>query len=544
MRRLFVIAIAIGCSVLLSGPDTHAQGVVDFVYTGETTPSVAWEARYDGPMSGVDRVASMALHPDGTIVYVAGESYGEAFSLDYITLAYDTDTGLELWQARYDPSWRRNDLATHVMVSPDGNMVYVTGTSIGSGADGGVGMGLGDADWDFVTLAYDSRTGAQIWEQRYHGHQRGDGWSNAMAISPDSGTVLINGRSNCMDDPATAESEPGNATIAYDALTGDELWIACFESCLGYEDFATQLAFSPDNSKVILAGTHQRPVTGYDFATIVLDSQTGDQLWVRHYDSGLHDPDAPLQVPIFIGTDPTFDSARAIAVDPFGVAVYVTGVSRGHYGLVDYATVVYELQSGNEKGVARFDGGLQGNDMAHAIAVSPDGLQVFVTGESQTLDVGREAVTIAYDARLRDEQWVARHNTSESDSGIPDGRDDVARLIGVSNDGTTVLIGGDTWGSNSLDWMFAAYDTATGEQQWTGLYDGILSHADFYRGLAVNADASRVFLTGHTCGCGNEGFDIVTMGIRVDGVAPADEATRWFNPRKKGRGIHEGVRRR
>jgi hypothetical protein len=182
--------------------------------------------------------------------------------------------------------------------------------------------------------------------------------------------------------------------------------------------------------------------------------------------------------------------------------------------------------------------------MAHAIAVSPDGLQVFVTGESRTLDVGREAVTIAYDSRLHGEQWVARYNTSDSDSGIPDGRDDVARVIGVSGDGRTVLIGGDSWGANSLDWIFAAYDTATGERQWSGLYDGILSHADFHRALAVSEDGSHVFLTGHSCGCGNEEFDIVTMGIRVDGVATADEATAWFNPRKIGRRTHAGVRRR
>ena len=209
MRKQLLIAIAIGCFVFQASPDMRAQTVVDPVFEGPRNAEVAWIARYDGPMSGIDRAASMALHPDGTIVYVTGESYGEDYSLDYIILAYDAGTGLELWRSRYGPSWRRNDGATHVMVSPDGNMVYVTGTSIGSGADGGEGMGLGDADWDFETLGFDAQTGVQIWEQRYHGHQRGDGWTNSMAISPDSGTVLINGRSGCMDDPATPESRAG-----------------------------------------------------------------------------------------------------------------------------------------------------------------------------------------------------------------------------------------------------------------------------------------------------------------------------------------------
>ena len=318
--------------------------------------------------------------------------------------------------------------------------------------------------------------------------------------------------------------------------------MACFETSLGYGDFGTQLAVSADSTRVIVAGTRQRSVTGLDFATIVFDLQTGEQLWVRYYDNGLHDPDAPIQWPIFIGTDPTFDSVRAIAVDPLGLAVYVTGVSRGRYGLVDYATVAYELSSGNLKGTARFDGNLSGNDSANAIAVSPDGLQVFVTGESATLDVGREIVTIAYDPQLREEQWVVRHNTS--DSGPADGRDDMARRIGVSNDGQTVFVAGDSWGAGSLDWVFVAYDAATGEEQWGGLYDGIISHADFNRGMAINGDGSRVFLTGHSCSCGTSGFDILTMGIRVDGTATLDEPTLRFAPRIRGRNVRDAVRRR
>ena len=47
------------------------------------------------------------------------------------------------------------------------------------------------------------------------------------------------------------------------------------------------------------------------------------------------------------------------------------------------ASVAYELSTGNLKGVARFDGDLSGDDAASAIAVSPDGLQVFVTGASK-----------------------------------------------------------------------------------------------------------------------------------------------------------------
>jgi hypothetical protein len=202
------------------------------------------------------------------------------------------------------------------------------------------------------------------------------------------------------------------------------------------------------------------------------------------------------------------------------------------------------LDSGNQKGVARFDGDLHGSDLANAIAISPDGQRVFVTGESQTVDVGREVVTIAYDSRLSDEEWVVRHNTSDSDSAFPDGRDDVARLIQLSDDGRTVIIGGDSWGENSLDWMLVAYDADNGAVQWTGLYDGVISHADFYRGLVVNGDASRVFVTGHSCSCGISGYDILTLGIRVAGMEAMAADSPWPISREKSRNIREAVRRR
>jgi len=477
MRRLLIIASVFGFMLLQPGPDIRAQGFVDPVFTGPSMPSVEW-------------------------------------------------------QARYDPPWFRNDSATHVLVSPDGATVFVTGTSIGSGADGGVGIGLGDADWDFVTLAYDAESGVQLWENRYHGHQRGDGWTNSMAIAPDGGTVLVNGRSNCMGNEA-----PGNATVAYDAVTGDELWIACFDGCLAFGDFGTELAVSGDGGTAILVGTHENGDNGYDFATIALDMQTGEQLWVSHYDNGLHDPDAFPTEPIAIGTDPTYDSPRALAVDPSGAAVYVTGESRGHYGLVDYVTIAYDVTSGAQKGIARFDGDLQRSDRAFGIAVSPNGGQVFVTGESPTSDVGLEVMTIAYDASLRNEQWIVRHNTTESAGDASGTRDDIGRMIAVSGDGQTVIVGGDSWGSSALDWILMVYDAATGEQRWTGLYDGVVSHADFYRGLAIDEDASTIFATGHSCWCGTSGIDILTMAIRVDGPEAMSAPTSWAAPRKNGRRI-------
>jgi hypothetical protein len=72
-----------------------------------TTPagSRLWLRRYDGPGVGddfqLDRAYSVAASPDGTKVFVTGESGGSTGS-DYATLAYDASSGARLWTKRYN----------------------------------------------------------------------------------------------------------------------------------------------------------------------------------------------------------------------------------------------------------------------------------------------------------------------------------------------------------------------------------------------------------------------------------------------------------
>ncbi|MBI4729821.1 MAG: hypothetical protein HY775_10030 [Acidobacteria bacterium] len=65
--------------------------------------------------------------------------------------------GDQLWEARYNGPGNSDDRAHSLAVSPDGARVYVTGASYGSGSPP-----------DYATLAYNSSTGAKLWEARYN----------------------------------------------------------------------------------------------------------------------------------------------------------------------------------------------------------------------------------------------------------------------------------------------------------------------------------------------------------------------------------------
>jgi DNA-binding beta-propeller fold protein YncE len=85
-----------------------------------------------------------------------------------------------------------------------------------------------------------------------------------------------------------------------------------------------------------------------------------------------------------------------VAVSPDGSEVFVTGTTT--YNVHDrYATVAYDASSGATLWVRTFLGS-GGYSQARAVAVSPDGSTVFVSGTSYGKATDQDYVTIAYDA--------------------------------------------------------------------------------------------------------------------------------------------------
>ena len=67
-------------------------------------------------------------------------------------------------------------------------------------------------------------------------------------------------------------------------------------------------------------------------------------------------PGAQLWAKRYNGTGNNADAATAVAVSPTGGTVYVTGQSYGTALVVDYATVAYNAATGHQQWVARYPG--------------------------------------------------------------------------------------------------------------------------------------------------------------------------------------------
>jgi DNA-binding beta-propeller fold protein YncE len=83
--------------------------------------------------------------PDGSKVFVTGNSNGDGEESNYSTVAYDASTGATVWVRAYTGPGKQSDLPYVVAVSPDGSRVFVTGFSTGFGTER-----------DYATLAYEA----------------------------------------------------------------------------------------------------------------------------------------------------------------------------------------------------------------------------------------------------------------------------------------------------------------------------------------------------------------------------------------------------
>jgi len=293
--------------------------------------------------------------------------------------------------------------------------------------------------------------------------------SNGLAaIAAVAGLVLI----SCSAPAAAA----GAGTAA--ASPGTRLWLSSLAGPGRADDQASAAAASPDGTAVFVTGTFgasSLPSSGEDYGTVGYDATTGEQLWASRYDG--------------VGGA---DLATAIAVSPDGRAVFVTGESDGpprSNGQANaYATVAYNAATGKQLWASRHDGHGEGDnfEFAKAIAVSPDGRTVFVTGEASARALAGYT-TVAYRAATGEQEWV---RTYDGGGG--------ATALAISPDGRTLFVTGDVGRKRSgFDYGTIAYDARTGVRRWVSLYAQPTGNTDA-RAVQVSPDGRMVFVTGMT----------------------------------------------
>jgi DNA-binding beta-propeller fold protein YncE len=296
--------------------------------------------------------------------------------------------------------------------------------------------------------------GTKLWVSRY-GRADESLAANSVVASPDGSMVFVT----------------GGPTVAYDTANGAMRWVTPGATAVS----GTAAVVSPGGSTLFVTGTSAGPGGTSDYGTEAYDSATGAGLWAASY----HGP----------GTGS--DRATAVAVSPDGSEVFVTGQSSNGTGsTTGFATVAYDASTGAQLWVTRYDGPVAGIDRAVAVAVSPDGSTVFVTGASLGQNRIYSYITLAYRAATGATVWTQRYNQGS--------RNATAAALAVGPGGSTVYVTGASHGSHGQDATTVAYAADAGTRLWTAQYDGPSGTGNSPTSIAVSPDGSSVFVTGQT----------------------------------------------
>jgi hypothetical protein len=130
---------------------------------------------------------------------------------------------------------------------------------------------------------------------------------------------------------------------------------------------------------------------------------------------------------------------------------YITGVTDQFEQRSSYLTISYDASTGETLRRASYIGPADGKDVATAIAMSPEGATVYVTGWSAGTGTALDYATIAYTARNLRQLWVSRYDG-------PGHHEDQAVDIAVTPDGRAVEVTGfSSFGGDAFDFDTVSY---------------------------------------------------------------------------------------
>ena len=343
--------------------------------------------------------------------------------------------GTQLWASPYR-GLGGSTQASGMMASPDGSQVFATGTSAEAGGT-----------TDFVTVAYNTATGAKEWIRSYSANGR-PMQAKAIAVSPDGTKVIVVGQKT---GPVRTELQ----AVAYDAATGTELWHTLFDRSRHASGYAVTV--SPDGARVRMAASYGN---GFSRAVPLAYSSATGAFAGQGKVTGLQTPAAIAVSPdssmvLLAGSGPGADvvaynaatgarlwsqklcgfsmcSGIDVKVSPDGSTVYVTGEVPWGGPPGSYGTEAISAATGRELWRQRYE---QGFSTPASLAVSPDGSMIFVTGTTGTKTVTpmSDYTTVAYHSTGA-QAWVAHYSGPAKDSA--------AASVAVSPDGSTVYVTG------------------------------------------------------------------------------------------------------
>ncbi|HTS17041.1 MAG TPA: hypothetical protein VMP11_05660 [Verrucomicrobiae bacterium] len=396
---------------------------------------LAWTNEF-GDFSYEDNTGAIAA--DGTAVYAVGTVSDGSGNWDWLLTALSNTNGATLWQSQFGTTNRLED-ANAMMVW--GRRLFVVGYE-----DNGL-----DSASDWITCAYDTRTGVMLWTNRF---ANTNGFDVPFAVAVADTRVY-----------SVGQASSGFAVEACDARTGALLWRDSVPVVTG-PDQATAVATL--GGKVFASGCIYAGGLHYDWLVRAYNGRSGRLLWQDRFNiAGLLDQ--PVAIAAGDGT------------------LYAVGTVDDASTNGDWLVKAYDATNGRLIWQDRVDKA-GGFDEATTVAVR--GNLVCVAGISDVGGQGAPAdyhwLVRAYDGKNGSLLW---EDSSRSAGGLT-----APKSIALS--GTNLCVAGSVYDlQNGSDWLLRVYGATNGDLQWENQYDRS-GFWDDERGMAV--DPQSVYMFGLT----------------------------------------------
>lgn len=371
------------------------------------------------------------------------------------------DTSVQ-WTDYFNRQGNLSDGANAVAVSPDGRKVFAAGYT--TTAEGGRA---------FSVMAHDATDGATLWKKYVDGEGNLPDEAMTVAVSPDGSKVFAAGYTT------TSTYGRSFSVMAYDATDGAILRETDVngEGKKSLPDEAMAIAVSPDGSKVFAAGYTTTSEYGMTFYVLAHDGTDGAILWEDFFLAEI------TNLP---------DEAKAVAVSPNGSMVFVAGYTSTSAGGRAFSVLAYDATDGKVLWQKQIDRKGDLDDVANAVAVSPDGSKVFAAGYTTSPKGGKAFYVIAYNATNGVMLWEDYNNKAGNLA-------DEANAVAVSPDGSKVIAAGYTSTSaGGKAFSVRAYNAINGKLRWQKRIDIEGKLDDKANAVAVSGDGRKVFVAGYT----------------------------------------------
>jgi sugar lactone lactonase YvrE len=325
-------------------------------------------------------------------------------------------------------------------VQRDGPVPYEErpgGVVTGNGRVYTAAIGYAQAGQFVLVTARDAATGALVWSA-----EASVGEASVVAadvlLTPDGARLFV------IAGVGPWSGDYFSRVLAFDVLSGAQQLAFDYAGANGEDVELHDAAFDASGRTLYACGLRALTLADSSMLTVAFDASSGAVQWERSYE----------------GVDgEAWESGSALAVDPVHAFVMVTGSSPGAFTGRDYVTIAY-TPGGARQWIARHAGAGNSNDVPMAIAVSPDGEHVVVSGDMQDGDE-----TVGYSSLTGSVEWTATAAASAQEDS-----DGLHVAFAPDSNAVYVACHVEPQGSWWRDLRVAAFGSASGALQWSSDY--------------------------------------------------------------------------